>query len=193
MRKRVAVCFICDGGTEEEAFSGEFVRIAVHGFTMLHVEANPPWTYTIGLLQSYDHPELVMTGQPPDMTAELLTDVVEHIRQGERYDGSSAPLALCDCTSVAFGPVHAEQWTHGRFNQWLNYYDRLGEEPPVPDAVQVLWPMGGLFPPDPEFCTKHRGACQPLLDREPRHDVHTGLNREQRRQAKRGHGKRRRP
>jgi hypothetical protein len=30
-------------------------------------------------------------------------------------------------------------------------------------------------------------------DRGPRHDVHTGLNREQRRQAKRGHGKRKGP
>jgi hypothetical protein len=183
------VCFICDGGTEEEAFTGEFLRIAVHGFTMVHVEGVPSWTYTIGLLRSYDHPELVMTGQSPEVAAELLTEVVEHIRRGETFDAAAAPLALCDCTSLAFGTVHPEQWTHGRFNGWLNHFDRLGEVPPAPAAVQVLWPMDGRFPPDPEFCIRHVNACQPLLDAAPRHDVHSGPNREERRRGKRGHGK----
>src|ERR1700704_1719690 len=88
MRKRVAVCFICDGGTEEEQQSDRLVRIAVHGFTMVQVEGTSPWTYTIGLAPSFDHPELVVTGVP-GMAGELITDVVDRIREGQRFDGAS--------------------------------------------------------------------------------------------------------
>jgi hypothetical protein len=186
------VCFICDGGTEEEAFTDRLMRIAVHGFTMVQVEGVPSWTYTIGLAQSFDHPELVVTGLP-DGAPGLINDVVDRIREGQRFDASSPPMPLCDCSSVAFGPVHAEQWERGRFNQWLHHYDQLGEGPPVPDIVQVLWPdKAGRFPTDPGFCPEHRPTCQPLLDVAPRHNVNTGSNREQRRRAKYGHGKRRR-
>jgi hypothetical protein len=157
MRKRVAVCIICDGASEEEVFTGEFVRIAVHGFTMVGVEDTPPWTYTIGLVRSFDHPELVMTGMPFDVAPGLLTEVVEHIRRGERFDASSPPLALADSYALGFGAVHSSEWDEGRFNQWLNYYDRLGDEPPIPKAVQVLWPdADGRFPPDPMFCPRAR-------------------------------------
>jgi len=102
------VCIICDGFSHEEALTGEFVRIAVNGFTMVGIEAEPPWTYTIGLVRSFDHPELVMTGGAMGDVADLLTGVVDHIRDGDRFDADSPPLALCGCTSVAFGPVHPE-------------------------------------------------------------------------------------
>ena len=166
------MCVICDGMTREEVFSGEFVRIAVNGFTMIQVEANPRWTYTIGLVQSFSHPELVVTGLP-GAAGGLITDVVERIRDGQRFDADSTPLTLCDCcTSVAFGAVHTAQWEFGRFNQWLNYYGRLGGELPIPDAVQVLWhDEEGRFPPDRDFCPAHGGTCQPLLDEPPKRDV----------------------
>jgi hypothetical protein len=186
------VCVICDGGSFEEMLSGEFVRIAVHGFTMISVESATPWTYTIGLVRSFEHPELVVTGLPT-VGAELITDVVDRIREGERFDASSPRLSLCDCMSVAFGAVHPGQWSRGRFDQWLRYYEWLGQEPPAPDAVQVVWPdSAGRFPPDPTFCGLHVGDCQPLLDGAPRHNVNIGSNRQQRRRARYGHGKRRR-
>jgi len=187
------MCVLCDGGTEEELQTDRSIRIAVHGFTMVQVEGVPSWTYTIGLARSFDHPELVVTGLP-DGAPDLINDVVDRIRDGERFDASSPPMALCDCASVAFGAVHREQWVHGRFDQWLDYYDRLGEKPLIPDVVQVLWPdKSRLFPTDPDFCPEHRPTCQPLLDVAPHHNVHIGPNREERRRAKRGHGNRRRP
>lgn len=187
------VCFICDGGTDEELLAEEFMRIALHGFTMTGVDSAPPWTYTIGLEQSFRHPELVITGLSAETAAELITSVVERIRTGARFDGSSPPLPLCGCTTVAFGAVHDSQWEKGRFNQWLNYYDWLAGDRPPRRAVQLLWAgASGAFPPDPEFCRDHGGRCQPLLDEAPRHDVNTGGNREQRRRAKYGHGQRKR-
>src|SRR5947209_6271559 len=130
-RKRVVgMCLICDGFTHEEAHSGEFVRIAMYGFTMIAVGGSPTWTYTIGLLQSFGHPELVMTGLSPGDSADLITAVVELIREGAVFDAASPPLTVCSCTEVAFGDVHEEQWLQGRFDGWLGYYDWLGGELP---------------------------------------------------------------
>jgi hypothetical protein len=170
--------------------SRRFGRIALRGFGMVQVESTPAWTYTVGLVQSFEHPELVMTGLP-DHAPHLLDEVVERIRTGERFDASSPPLLAC-CIEVAFGEVHPAQWGQGRFDEWLRYYAWLGDETLEPAAVQVLWAnINGHFPLDPEFCV-HGGRCQPLLDGAPRHNVNTGSNREQRRRAKYGHGKRRR-
>ncbi|MEY2458368.1 MAG: hypothetical protein QOG30_198 [Acidimicrobiaceae bacterium] len=187
------MCVICDGGSEEDLLNDEFVRVAVEGFVMVGVESESPWIYTIGLLQSYDHPELVVTGQAEE-GAKLIVRVVDRIKEGQRFNAASPPTTLCcGCTIASFGSVHPEHWNRGRFEQWVRYYGFHGGEPAERMAVQVLWrDRNDLFPTDPEFCPAHRGSCQPLLDEAPRHDVHTGLNREQRRQAKRGHGKRRR-
>jgi hypothetical protein len=185
------VCIICDGGSEEELLSDEFVRIALHGFVMVAVESTPEWAYTIGLRQSFDHPELVVTGLPDDIAAHVMTGVVARIREGERFTASSPPVSLCNCTTATFGVVHPAQWEHGRFDQWLRFYSWVGGEPPVAEALQVLWDKDGRWPPDPDFCAVHGPDCQPLLDEAPRHNVNIGSNREQRRRAKYGHGKRR--
>ena len=45
------MCFICDGGTEEELHSDRLVRIAVHGFTMVQVEdatGEADWDFKVG-------------------------------------------------------------------------------------------------------------------------------------------------
>jgi hypothetical protein len=186
------VCVICDGGNEEDLLASEFVRIAVDGFTAVHVLSDLPWLYTIGLVQSFDHPELVMTGVTENIGGHVMAQVLERVRSDERFSVASPPVRLCDCSTVAFGAVHPMQWERGRFDQWLEYYRWAGGELPRRDAIQVLLAdTTGRFPPDPEFCTTHRGTCQPLLDDEPRHDVNSGSNREQRRRAKHGHGKRR--
>jgi hypothetical protein len=185
------VCVICDGGSEEELLSDEFVRIALHGFVMVAVQSTTPWAYTIGLLQSFDHPELVVTGLPDDVAAHVMSGVVARVREGERFTPSSPALSLCKCTTATFGTVNPAQWDAGRFGQWVRYYRWLGGEPPIADAVQVLWDKDGRFPPDPVFCPVHGADCQPLLDGAPRHNVNTGSNQEQRRRAKYGHAKRR--
>ena len=182
------MCALCDGGTHEELFTNDFIRIAIDGFVLVGVDAPMPWMYTIGLVQSFAHPELVMTGPGFEVSAHLLSHTIERIRNGDRFTATSPPMSPCDCT-VAFGPVHPAQWEYGRFANWVAYYDWLGGEPPARKAIQVLWRSGdGRFPPDPQFCP-HHPSCQPVLDGAPTHDVHRGVNREERR--RRQHGRRR--
>jgi hypothetical protein len=179
---------MCDGLTEEELLSRKFMRIAVDGCTGVVVETTPMWAYTIGLKQSFDHPEVVITGR---LAEHLLGHAVGQVRDGGRFDVTSPALEVCDCGPVRFGPVHPSEWERGRFDEWLKYYAWVGGEAPAREALQLLWSdRQGRFPPDPDFCCAPALECQPLLDGVPRHNVNTGSNREQRRRAKYGHGKR---
>lgn len=188
------MCVLCDGGSEEDLLADEFVRIAIDGFVMIGVEGTPTWGYTIGLLQSFGHPELVVTGRPSSAQAHLIAHAVGRIKEGERFDVSSPPVELCDCGPLTFGPVHDAQWEQGRFDWWLRYYAWAGGEPPSRQALQLLWSDAeGRFPPHPDFCCGLPRQCQPLLDGIPRHNVNGGPSREERRRHKYGRGKGRRP
>ena len=187
------MCVLCEGGSEEDLLRDEFMRIALDGFTVVLVESESPWAYTIGLTQSFDHPELVVTGGSEDSTLHVLGHLIGRIKDGARFEVDSPPFSPCDCLPYRFGPVHPAQWEQGRFDQWLRYYTWAGGELPPQRALQVLVPNNaGGYPDEPDFCFRHNNRCQPLLDEAPRHNVNTGENREARRRRKWGHGQRRR-
>lgn len=181
------MCVLCDGGTVEEWLDGTRERIEEHGFTMVSVDAKSPWTYTIGLLESFGHPELVITGVDPSAAQDLLRAFVAHIRSGDGFERGDVSL---HGVPFRIGDVHPTQWVHGRFAMWVNYYGergaRSGELPPTPVAVQILWPNeDDVFPPDRDFCDVHRN-CQPLLSVLVAHDVHEPVGRPRRRRKRKG-------
>jgi hypothetical protein len=181
------MCVLCDGGTQDELFFSQFGKILKYGFTTVMVEAPSPWAYTIGLVQSFGHPELTLAGLPECCTSTVVCEVTDRIRDGERFDVSSPPLTF-EWGTVRFGPVDPDQWAKGRFDAWLEYYRAVGGEPPPLDIVQVVWAdREGRFPEHLAF-----DGDQALFAQAPRHNVNTGMNRKQRRRAKYGHGKRER-
>lgn len=50
------MCDMCDGYGVDQLFSEFRKRVREHGYTMVNVEGSPPWTYTIGLSDGFDHP-----------------------------------------------------------------------------------------------------------------------------------------
>lgn len=139
------MCMICDGATEDEFLFDLYGKIDRFGWAVISVEAShdtPNWSYTVGLSDGWDHPELVVVGLQPYDAQRLLNLIGGRIRQGERFDPGmrlAVPQAGVD---VHFGAVHPEQWEHGVFGTWEGYYDAVG--PPYPDeqAIQVILPTG---------------------------------------------------
>jgi hypothetical protein len=179
------MCILCDGATEQDLFEDFRDRIAQYDFTMLSVgDESASWTYSIGLLASFGHPEFVITGLDPGSASGVITGLVDRIRRGERFTASS-PDTVHAGVPFRFGEVHGSQWTHGRFAMWCAYYDRFGGAPAPLSAVQILWPNdSGVFPPDRDFCREHRN-CQPLLAVAAAGNVNRGPNRAQRRKKRR--------
>lgn len=158
------MCFLCDGGTEGELTTTLRERIDRFGFTMMGVgdDVNS-WVYTIGLLENFGHPELVVTTLAMESAAGLFNGLVDRIWAGESFSPLSPDTALEVGPAIRFSSVHPTQWANGRFAMWTNYYGERSFLPAQPEAVQVLWPNdAGMFPPDRDFCHDHN-HCQPLL------------------------------
>jgi hypothetical protein len=139
------MCVICNGATHDELLFDLHGRIERDGWTAMHVEAghdNPSWSYTIGLTESFDHPELVVVGLHPPDAAWLLGWVAARIDAGAGFEAGEHILMPGAGIDVLVGEVHPDQWTNDVFNTWLNYYGALG--PPYPErrALQLILPAG---------------------------------------------------
>lgn len=133
------------------------------GWALMHVGGDVvSWTYTVGLLAGYDHPELIIMGLIPRAAAGFLNAIGEEIAAGRRFypDGE---IHEFNGVPVRFGRVDPEHWETARFAMWETYYDDRGGRPPVPLAIQVLWDDDdGHFPGDPAYDPRCE-ILQPLL------------------------------
>ena len=124
----------------------------------------PPWAYTIGLVESLGHPELMVFGLAPQSASDVLNRLYDRISggsvprvgRGQRQDLSGEPFRLL--------PVPDEYWDTSLFAMWLNYYGALRALPGEPAALQVVWAdRRRRFPwharHDPDV-----GRLQPILD-----------------------------
>lgn len=163
------MCAICDGMSREEMHAQTHQRIGRYGYTMLSIHGPHPWTYTIGLSEKYEHPELIVTGLDDVSAYGLIEAVADRILAGERCVPSYE--RLIGDHPVRFGDVHPSQWSHGRFDGWKAYYGWLGHKPSTQEAVQIVWSNDEWrYPPDPGFCIAH-DDCQPLLSAPAHRDV----------------------
>ncbi|WP_299038495.1 DUF4262 domain-containing protein [uncultured Pseudokineococcus sp.] len=128
---------ICDGRTHEEVRAQHLAQIEEHGWSHQMVEGDitgPPFAYTLGLTRQEGHPEVVVSGLPPDVACGVLHAVVEHVQAGHRLTAG---------TEVDLG--HAVVWrvVRVRHPQRLvvaqEIYATPGHAGLVP-ALQVVWP-----------------------------------------------------
>ena len=120
----------------------------------------PPFAYTVGLMKTHDHPELIVFGRPEDDYA-ILADLVAKIAQGIRLD-EPKEYDLLDGFPVATRPVdesHHESYL-GFAMGYVRRMGRIGEL----QAVQVYVPdIDGIYPFQPK-CAQSVIECQPRLD-----------------------------
>ena len=75
-----------------------------HGWAVIRISADadgPSFAYSIGLYQTFEHPEIIIVGLHPDTAHKLINDVGDAVRQGARVragETSSAFLADFACT-----------------------------------------------------------------------------------------------
>lgn len=181
------MCMFCDGYDLDDWLF--FVDAKVQGepgWFVSGVEEEPgslPWRYTIGLLENFDHPELVMVGLESGCAYEGLNRLGRRIRDGERFTDESR-TKIGD-VPVSFLLVDPDQFeTADTFNSWTGYYDARGWEP-VRMALQVLVDPCPEHGPGPTHAV-HLDTAQDVIARHPG----LGPNRDQRRADERRRRKR---
>jgi hypothetical protein len=89
------------------------------GWQLNQVTDVDPWSYTIGLLESYDHPEVMVAGLRLEQQNTVIRTVVEPIVQTGRVDH-----AFLDREGVTLVEVHPDHLAGDWFGTWSNFYER---------------------------------------------------------------------
>lgn len=77
-------------------------KIDKHGWTLLVVsgQPGPNWVYTIGLVESFKHPEIVIVGLGEEPASILLNVVAEQVRDGRRFSPDARTDGVCEAPFV---------------------------------------------------------------------------------------------
>lgn len=137
----VDMCMMCDGYTWEEVQQWYADAIAVHGWAVIGVEDEhlTGWAYTVGLVDGFDHPELIVVGMGFKGAKRLLNDLGHQILNGKRFTIES--VAEVGDHLFTFGPVDEEQFEHETFNGWTGFYEDWKGEYVPRVALQVFPPQ----------------------------------------------------
>ena len=106
------MCFLCDGGTIEDLERLIAAHIIEPGWHVAGVEGagrDASWAYTIGLLERFDHPELIVTGcccGPCAMAC--VNSLAASVRDGARYAVGDRSSCLDGEVQVLFGAVPSD-------------------------------------------------------------------------------------
>ena len=118
--------------------------IATHGWAVINVAEEPdcpPFSYTIGLYRTLQHPELLVMGLADGVAQELLNVAGRLIRNGQHFAAGAETEDLLEGYSTTFRAIPVRQYRaylgHAR---WLDdgdgfpalqlvYPDRAGEWP----------------------------------------------------------------
>jgi hypothetical protein len=103
------------------------------------------WVYTIGLLEEFDHPELVTVGYPVEEAAELLDEFAALVTARLRFEANST--ITVNTSEVGIVSVQERYLEDGMMRVWHHYYE--GPATLTLRAVQFVLP-------DEKFCFRHQ-------------------------------------
>jgi hypothetical protein len=159
------MCAICDGFTLDQVLAQCATVIAREGFVLQGVSDDDRfgWVYTVGLLDSARHPELIMAGAQLDASARLLQQLGSDVLDGARFAIGDTIVLGPDIARV--GAVHPIHYRRDMFATWHNLAARGDVRETELDAVQVLapasWVAGHQKQPVLAQPFAHLGAARP--------------------------------
>lgn len=137
-----------------------------HGWMVMSVcdedGETPDWAFSIGLYETFGHPEIVVFGQSVELMHSMINSIGERVREGEHFaDGNELEELIAEYRCSV---RHVRLKWYELFLGWAIWYHE-GEAFPV---LQCFWPdrdqhypWDGAFPEGLEW-------AQPLLFEEER-------------------------
>jgi Domain of unknown function (DUF4262) len=141
------MCLRCDGYSEEEVWRATDLAIRTFGWSLVLVEDESPWLYTIGLLESFGHPELVVVDIKLERGELLIRSVAQMVEDTGGVDWRELKRR-----GIGLVTVHDDHLRSDLFGSWINFYDKV---PASGSFLQVL-------PPKDWFCACHQSAGRRL-------------------------------
>lgn len=136
--------------------------IAQFGLQVISVTSTdylPSFSYSIGLTQTYQHPEIICFGLPSSLGHEIINDIASMLKNGTIFEEGKMYTDIFQDSRATFLSVDASNLEY-YFGAGLNYYQDKSFE-----ALQLVWTdRNDLFPWEENFEEEFLYQ-QPLLDR----------------------------
>ena len=133
-----------------------------HAIAVPESERAPELLYTIGLVSSWNHPELIVFGLPARTAHSVVSSLIDRIREHESFEKTGVHPDLLGDLPLLIRPVHPSQ-LETYFGYAMGYY-RLVGRPDALRAVQIFWPDRDGVLPNVVKCDPLVAAAQPRLD-----------------------------
>lgn len=124
--------------SEDEEIAASVQR---HGWHCINVAASSEsaeFAYTIGLMTTWKHPEIIVFGLEAASSYAILEHAVEAIRSGESFRTGSVQTVKLGGFPVAFRGVHPSQ-IQIYLGYAMGHHRLLRVQGPL-EALQLLWP-----------------------------------------------------
>lgn len=151
------MCDMCAGATIEDVRQRLHDTIVTDGFALVPVASNDSdrgFAYTIGLVDGFVHPELVVVNHPLDEAVRVLYMLAKSVTGGARLQPGSA--VGCLGGEVGLVDVHPAHFRRGLIAMWFDYYRAALRHDLEPSALQVILPS--------DRCCHEHQSTQPRLD-----------------------------
>jgi Domain of unknown function (DUF4262) len=137
--------------------------VAAHGWHCIGVpDASPEFSYTCGLLTTFDHPESIIFGLDSETAYTVLSAMVDAIRDGGSFATPGMYDGVLSDLPIAVRTVHPSQ--HELYLGYAMGHCRYTGKAGGLEAIQVFWPdKQGRFPFESE-CDSEVAAGQPRLE-----------------------------
>ena len=127
-------------------------------------DAQPPFLYSVGLMETYKHPELIVFGLDASNAHAMFSGIIHSIRNGQKFiDPGICSVQIGDVDRrVGFRRVHPTQ--HPRYLGFAMGFCRLLGRPVELEAMQAFWPDGAGKYPFEVGCELAVFDLQPRID-----------------------------
>jgi hypothetical protein len=141
----------------EQKLVSDIEEVGWHVIMIPEDDEGPALAYSIGLFQTFGHPEIIVFGLDLEVMHHVINLIGEEVRRGQRFADGQTASGIIEGYDVRFLDVARRHYPE-RFGYARWYYK--GDDFP---ALQCLWPdKQGRFPTGAYYAEPLR-ACQPLL------------------------------
>lgn len=148
--------------TPDKLMNTTKLNIEKYGLQVVGISATdylPSFSYSVGLYESYQHPEIICFGLPTDLAHLIINDVADLIKNGEKIKSYNHYENLFKNSRAEFLPVDFRN-IEDYFGAALNYYQHNNFS-----TLQLVWTdRNDKFPWEDGFEERFIHD-QPLLDR----------------------------
>lgn len=166
------MCLQCDGYSYETVMQAFDLKVKIYGWAVVQVEdGDRSFSYTMGLVENFGHPELIVLDFEIDQQLGLLNEVAKGIAANGKPALDQPSTRGVRCVEVHRNHLHGDY-----FGTWANRYGAL---PRPGQVLQVVLPDGA-------YCECHQHTVRRLDQPDSTPFAQPFMNRAQRRSRRPG-------